>query len=136
MLLRKIPQWETYACTCKSGLACNYCVWINLPCDYISTSIIQTSVIWTWTVWLAVLLEFLTTSVCSIRVVDHNFVHKWMSFTYLTYLNTFVIQVAQNCLDKVLLYMICSFGICDIIMFTCLRLLNDVLLFLTFYSCY
>ena len=42
-------------------------------------------------------------SVYSIRVFDHNFVYEWIGFTNpdkFIYLDTFVIQVAQKCLDN------------------------------------
>ena len=64
----------------------------------------------TWTVQLTVLSEyfdfkclFYQSSVCSIRAFDHNFVYKWVGFTYpekFTCLNTFVIEVAQTCSDN------------------------------------
>ena len=42
-------------------------------------------------------------SVCSIRVVGHNFVYKWIGFTYpdkFTNLNVFVVHVGQRCSDR------------------------------------
>ena len=42
-------------------------------------------------------------SVCSIRVVNRSSVYKSMGFIYpnkFTYLNTFVIQLAQRCSDN------------------------------------
>ena len=66
---------------------------------------------WTSKRELTALLEYFDSKymfyqcVFSIRVFDHNFDYKSMGFTYMypdefTYLNTFVIQVAQRCSDN------------------------------------
>ena len=37
---------------------------------------------------------------CSIKVVDHNFVYKFTYPDKFTYLNTSMMEVAQRCLDN------------------------------------